>query len=157
MKKFVALCECGQTTEVTSAQAGALVPCTCGLMISVPRLSLLQEAEATDETSKSSHELNRFRLFAAVAIAALLLGWLLGIEPKTFALIIPIGMILVGKIWLLGLMFREVGFPAILTFLTPIFDWCFLFIRFDVSWRPVLLQIIGLISLVFGARLVTPL
>lgn len=96
-------------------------------------------------------------MILGLGIVAFLLGlvWLLNLPSLAFLLFIL--MFLGGKLWFLAVMFNEMGANAILVFLIPFFDWIFLFIRFDVAWKPVLFQAIGFVFLIVGIGLLPSL
>ena len=143
-------CECGNYLSVNASQAGTNKKCICGRTLLIPSFGELQKEFAVEEEPQKIQSDNTAYIITSIVIAALLFviwHW----DLKSLALLTCITMFISGKVWFLVLMFREMGINALLVFIIPFFDWLFLFIRFDVAWRPVLLQFIGIIALVLGA------
>lgn len=139
-------CGCGHSISVLASQAGSLAKCKCGQMLQVPSLGELKRSSTPDDElikSDASSPVKWRGLVATLAVLSLLL--LTG--NQSFLVVACLGCILVGKVWLCAIMLREMGAAALLTLLTPVVDMLFASKRFDVAWRPVALQLIGVLFL----------
>lgn len=156
MASFAIPCECGKSLRVSASQAGTNKDCICGRSVPVPSFRDLQEKFQVQEIIHA-HKTSPLGMILGLGIVAFLLGlvWLLNLPSLAFLLFIL--MFLGGKLWFLAVMFNEMGANAILVFLIPFFDWIFLFIRFDVAWKPVLFQAIGFVFLIVGIGLLPSL
>lgn len=150
MVRYKFLCECGKSFLVTASQAGVELSCVCGRTSFVPRLSVLQRSKYEEVNDEHPMRAGLLKPGFVVITALLYFCWYQELSPKLIFFLFGLGMFLVGKIWLLQSMFREVGTPALLTFVTPIFDWFFIFKRPDVAWKPILLQVMGIVVCLFA-------
>jgi hypothetical protein len=149
MATFEVPCKCGAPLRVSASQAGTDAYCLCGRTIQIPRLSDLQKTLSETEPG-DDQPVRRFGFIVitigVMASLVLVSYWnLQSLAFLAFAL-----MFFGGKLWFLGVMFREMGALAILAFIIPFFDWLFLFKRFDVAWKPILLQFVGIVYLFIG-------
>ena len=149
--RFEIPCKCGAPLRFSAGQAGTNAACVCGRIVSIPSLSDLQEKFPTEETSDDRDVVpNRWGLTVSILVVVALLFVLWFWNRPSLALLVFVLMFLAGKLWFLGVMFRETRTSAALVYIVPFVEWVFLFIRFDVAWKPVLLQLIGFLLLVVG-------
>ena len=151
MTSFRIPCECGKTILVSASEAGTTKRCICRREIAIPSFGKLRESFQVEGENERQTEQHRgpsaILLFAVFAVLFGLI-WLWNLPTVVF--LASMAMFYGGKIWFLALMFAEMGTPAILVFLVPFLDWMFLFIRFDVAWKPILCQFLGVVLLVVG-------
>jgi hypothetical protein len=147
MATFEIPCECGASLRVLASQAGTDRECRCGRTISIPRFSELQKTfRVRDDrharpAGGSRLPIGSLYRITTMAASSFVLLW----HQSPSALLVCLAMFLLGKVWFLLVMFREMGAPALLIFIVPFLDWMFLFVRFDVAWKPVVLQFLSVV------------
>lgn len=152
MAIFEIYCDCGKALEIDSAQAGTSLSCGCGRTIAVPKLSDLQRHYRA-QVSSDRKEYRQSKVGPGLLVGIILLAAIWMWNPSSLPMIAFLVLFVGGKLWFLGLMFSELGIFALLIFIIPLFDWLFLFIRFDVAWKPVCCQILGVLALLIGSRI----
>lgn len=156
MEEFAVTCECGASLSALATQAGSTVACRCGRQVKVPRLSELRERfSAVTRLEDPANRSLDTKIIASVAAAYLIIGYFL-FGPAILAVLTAMLMILGSKVWFLALMFSEMGGVAILVFIVPFLDWLFLFKRYDITWKPILLQFVGWVALVVAIGVTKP-
>lgn len=135
---------------VLASQAGTATKCKCGQMVDVPSFG---ELKRTSEPASDSAEQAGATAPNWVGLAVTLVVMvLLFVSGQAAALVLAsIACILAGKVWLFITMVGEMGAIALLALITPVLDMLFVFKRFDVAWRPVALQVLGIVFLVLSA------
>ena len=153
-RRFALKCQCGQVTGVTVADAGTIKTCLCGSSLEVPSLREIRTLDVLETQADPGNSLND-----AIVVAIIVVGFVV-VSLASYALMGAAGLMFVGwltvfagKFWFLVAMLNEMGAKALLVFAIPFFDWLFLFIRLDVAWKPVLVQMIGLALCCFAAPL----
>jgi hypothetical protein len=123
--------------------------CGCGQTVLIPSLSKLRSQFRVE--AKSDNQITdrkAFDIAVVVALILLLAVWIWNPHSWTFS--ISMLLIFCGKAWFVAVMFQEMGGRAIIFFIIPCLDWIFLIQRFDVAWRPVVLQAAGIALLLIS-------
>ncbi len=149
---FYVNCTCGRQLTVSASQAGMSCPCVCGLDVPVPSLGVLRRAQLENTTTNPAIKPEsglalispgEILLIIFVMICGIVLFSQFGVRA-----VVPFGYLcwLIGRVWVACLILREMTFPAALVvFVIPFAQFYFALVRFDVTWRAVILSLVGLV------------
>jgi hypothetical protein len=95
MSRFLLPCACGQKHEVSSAQAGQRLTCSCGRQLDVPTLRELQSLERVDEKTPTMATARRWNarkglVFLGLTLVVIAVGgrvWLHQTRPRELAVV----------------------------------------------------------------------
>lgn len=143
-------CNCGRSLIVRAGDAGATKSCDCGNQLQIPPLSVLRESPSlgvgsTDARSRGGH--TGVILFVATIAIAILAS----LQSPT--LLVPIGFltIIIGRVWFAMQILREMAPPnALMVLFVPFMPTIFFFQRLDITWKPFVYGIMGIVMLMIG-------
>ncbi len=148
--EYAVPCDCGRSLIVRAGDAGATKSCDCGKQLRIPPLSVLRElpnvhGDSTDARSRGGH--SGVILFVATIAVAMLASL------QSPALLVPIGFLtfIVGRVWFAMQILREMAPPnALMVLFVPFMPTIFFFQRLDITWKPFVYGIMGIIMLMIG-------
>jgi hypothetical protein len=147
---YIVPCDCGRSLIVRAGDAGATKSCDCGKQLQIPPLSVLRESPnvrdgSTDATSQGGHA-GVFLFVATIGIAVFA-------SLQSPALLVLVGFLtfIVGRVWFAMQILREMAPPnALMVLFVPFMPTIFFFQRLDITWKPFLYGIMGIVMLMIG-------
>ncbi len=141
-------CPCGQTFNVSLRDAGMTLGCHCGREVVVPQRRELA-AKKSQQMSNFGH-LSRYAM-VSMGVIGIILIVMLAIQERGYLVLVGILMILAGRVWLALQILREMELAnALLVLIVPLMPTVFLFMRFEIAWKPFLCGSVGYILLFAG-------
>lgn len=146
---YTVTCDCERSIVVRVGDAGSQKMCGCGTLVNVPSLSDLRECEELDSSIEEPSQQSDLSI-VMLGIASF---GILVVGVISAPLLLPLGLLMVlsGRVWFAMQILREMTLPnAMMVFFIPFMPTVFLFMRFDIAWKPFLFSVVGFVVFVVG-------
>lgn len=142
-------CDCGRSLIVRAGDAGATKSCDCGNQLQIPPLSVLRESPNVRDESTAAG--TRGHTGVVLFIVTIGIALLVSLQSPGFLVLIGLLTFIIGRVWFAMQILREMAPPnALMVLLVPFMPTIFFFQRIDITWKPFLYGIMGIVMMLIG-------